>query len=188
MYFSRVLYRGIHQLFSLKIGQRLAFQHFISTSRNSNVAQGFSWGNGSTVFEIHAERSHPLRNGIYLGIHSMFSSEEEVLLSPLQVFEVESLTKDLDTGVLHVVLKTNSYLLQQQPEIPSGLPECEKCAPNPVEGGRDYLVKLKLAVAVLGSILATTILVGGMLSLYMVLIQGRKFCYKVRTSSEIQLT
>lgn len=120
---------------------------------------------------------------MYLGFHSIFTSEEEVLLSPLEVFEVERIDTERESGMVHVILKISALSANL-------LPTPEKECPwnlKSVEEMKDYVGRLKLAVAVMGAVLVTLLLAGGTLSLYAIFTR-RKFCYKARTVSELALT
>lgn len=81
----RFLYRGASKKFAVKEGQVLAFQHFISTSSALTSAENFA---GASLFEFQG-----LYNGTAMAIwdHSYYEHEEEVLFSPLQVFQVDSI-------------------------------------------------------------------------------------------------
>lgn len=82
---KRFLYRGASIKYSLKEGQILAFQHFISTSAALTTAELFA---GKTLFEFQG-----FYNGTAMAVwdHSVVEGEYEVLFSPTQIFEVDSI-------------------------------------------------------------------------------------------------
>jgi len=81
------LYRGLTIRYDIVEGQEVAFQQFTSVSVNKTVAEIYS-GNVTLL-----EFTNVKNIGVNMQHHSKFPGEEEILVSPLQVYKVLELKK-----------------------------------------------------------------------------------------------
>ena len=97
------LYRGVLGNFQLKIGQKFAFQHFVSTSTVRSTAEGYSKKNSKngekrTIFIIE----NVISNCTSLLHHPPEATNNEVLLWPLEGYVVTEIEAENDCQVVHL--------------------------------------------------------------------------------------
>lgn len=92
------VFRGVKKQFinldEYKVGSKLYWTSFSSTSKNINVAKKFASNNG-VIFEIFVGRNDPSHNIILPKGWSQYPCEEEILLFPNFYFEIVNI-KEID--------------------------------------------------------------------------------------------
>ena len=99
--FSRTVYRGVTYPVSAEVGSKFTFNCFTSTSELRSVAESFLGGkNPKTLFIIETNR------GADISTYSKFPDEEEVLISPCEMFDVIKINKE--NGIQEIYLRSSS--------------------------------------------------------------------------------
>lgn len=106
-----------------------------------------------------------------------------MLISPVEIFEVESIAE----------FKNQSYatryrLRPREIPNPAESPECAISLAKFATATKIYVMKLKLAVTVMGAILGTILVIGLAYGAFILIKKRPKPCKKLRAESELQLT
>jgi hypothetical protein len=99
---TREVYRGCSVSFFGTKGSEVIFRQFNSTSLNESVAAHFA-GESGTVFVYNLPEIAPIKE------LSKFKEEEEIILHPFQVFQVEDVKRNGTIREIHLTSKELSF-------------------------------------------------------------------------------
>jgi len=98
---TKTVYRGCPHKFSVEVGNHIMFRHFVSASKNEEVAKKLAKQGTLFVMDISM--------GIFVKLLSWFPHEDEYLMAPNDGFLVTKLEMKDEMRIIHMKTEMESY-------------------------------------------------------------------------------